>query len=121
MCNEQEFHCEASNPKIIIFVNMYPHFGESRFPPGQDYGAGQARMSIDPSRYPYPGFYGLKGSEGSQHSGMMPQRGMMGPLIGKTPGMSGPDGMYGHGWSSNAVNYLGPQSKSVGGAYPMQV
>lgn len=104
---------------------MYPQYGEHRFPPGQDFGgAGQARVPVDHARYPYHGYYSMKGSEGSQYGGMAAaaaaaQRGAMGSPYAKR--MATPEGMYSPGWSSNSMNYMGPQGKSLGGSYAMQV
>ncbi len=100
---------------------MYPQYGEHRFPPGQEYSAGQARIPVDHARYPYHGFYGPKGADGSPYGGMVSQRGMVGQPYAKHPGIATPDAMYGQGWSTNAINYMNAQSKSAGGPYPMQV
>ncbi len=100
---------------------MYPQYSEHRFPAGQEFGVGQPRVpSVDHARYPYPGYYNMKGSEGSQYGGMA-GRGAMGPPYTKHPRMGTPDGMYGPGWNSNTMNYMGSPGKSLGGSYPMQV
>ncbi len=100
---------------------MYPQYGEHRFPSGQEFATGQARVPVDHARYPYHGYYNMKGSEGSQYAGMAAQRGAIGSPYAKHPRMPTPDGMYGQGWNSNAMNYMVPQSKSIAGSYPMQV
>ena len=104
---------------------MYPQYGEPRYPPGHDYGQGQVHMPLDRAggmgRYPYSGYYGPKGSEGSQYGDAANAPRNVGPPYGsKTGNVGSGESVYGPGW--NSIGYMGPNSKSsMASPYSMQV